>query len=97
VNRRIAKIGLLTAIRYRRPLLRIARHGARHPKRTIDVVGGTRLAFTAAQRVKADPRAQKHVRRAAKAASRAVVRTRKVGVVDAISDRRVLSELRAAA
>ncbi len=91
---RIAKMGLLAAIRYRRPLLRIARKATR---RASDRAGGTRRAFTVAQRLSADPDVRAQVRRAASAGSRAVARTRKVGVADVFGDQRVLSELRAAA
>lgn len=54
-------------------------------------------AFTGAERLKADSHVQAQARRAAGAASRAIGRTRRVGVAEAASDRRVLSELRAAA
>jgi hypothetical protein len=93
LKRRIAKLGLLAAIRYRRPLLRLTASMAKNPGRT------SRTARTAilARQLRANPKARKQLKAAVVAASAAAARTRKLGPTKAANDQTILAELRAAA
>ena len=96
-QRRIAKIGMLAAIRYRRPLLRFAKSMAKDPKRRSRVNDSSRRAAIWAQQIRTNPKAQRQVREAAIAASAAATRARKLGAARAVNDQTILDELRAAA
>jgi hypothetical protein len=96
-QRRIAKVGMLAAIRYRRPLLRFAKSMAKDPKRRSRVNASSRRAAIWAQQMRASPKAQRQVREAVIAASAAAVRARKLGAARAATDQTILDELRAAA
>jgi hypothetical protein len=93
LQRRIAKLGLLAAIRYRRPLLRLTASMAKNPGRTRRSV---RTAILAKQ-LRANPKARKQLKAAVVAASAAAARARKLGPAKAANDQRILDELRAAA
>ena len=95
-QRRIAKVGMLAAIRYRRPLLRFAKSMA-NPKRTTRVNGSSRRAAILAQQMRTNPKAQRQVKAAVIAASAAATRARKLGAARAVNDQTFLDELRAAA
>jgi len=97
MQRRIAKVGLLAAIRYRRPLLRFAKSVAKNPKRTSRVNGSSRRAAIWAQQMRTNPKAQRQVKAAVVAASAAATRARKLGAARAATDQTFLDELRAAA
>lgn len=96
-QRRIAKLGMLAAIRYRRPLLRFAKSMAKKPRRTTRVNGSSRRAAMWAQQMRTNPKAQRHVKEAVIAASAAATRARKLGGARAATDQTFLDELRAAA
>ena len=96
-QRRIAKVGMLAAIRYRRPLLRFAKSMAKNPKRTTRVNGSSRRAAIWAQQMRTNPKAQRQVKAAVIAASAAATRARKLGAARAATDQTILDELRAAA
>lgn len=96
-QRRIAKVGMLAAIRYRRPLLRFAKSMAKNPKRTTRVNGSSRRAAMWAQQMWTNPKAQRQVKAAVIAASAAATRARKLGAARAATDQTFLDELRAAA
>jgi hypothetical protein len=96
-QRRIAKVGVLAAIRYRRPLLRFAKSMAKNPKRTTRVNGSSRRAAIWAQQLRTNPKAQRQVKAAVIAASAAATRARKLGPARAATDQTFLDELRAAA
>jgi hypothetical protein len=96
-QRRIAKVGLLAAIRYRRPLLRFAKSMAKAPKRRGRVNGSSRRAAIWAQQLRTNPKAQRQMKEAVIAASAAATRARKLGAARAATDQTILDELRAAA
>jgi hypothetical protein len=96
-QRRIAKLGMLAAIRYRRPLVRFAKSMAKNPKRTTRVTGSSRRAAIWAQQLRTNPKAQRQVKAAVIAASAAATRARKLGAARAVNDQTFLDELRAAA
>jgi hypothetical protein len=94
LQRRIAKVGVLAAIRYRRPLLRLTASMAKHPART---TRNARRAAILARQLRRNPKARKQLRAATVAASAAAARARKLGPAKAASDQKILNELRAAA
>ena len=96
-RRPIAKVGMLAAIRYRRPLLRFAKSMAKSPKRTTRVTGNGRRAAGWTQQMRTNPKAQRQVKTAVIAASAAAARARKLGAARAVNDQTFLYELRAAA
>jgi hypothetical protein len=96
-QRRIAKVGMLAAIRYRRPLLRFAKSMAKNPKRTTRVNGSSRRAAIWAHQMRTNPKVQRHVKAAVIAASAAATRARKLGAARAATDQTFRDELRTAA
>jgi hypothetical protein len=93
-QRRIAEAGLLAAIRYRRPLLRLVTSMAKNPRRT--TLDGRRAAILV-QQMRTNPKAQRQMKDAAIAASAAATRARKLGPARAMNDQTFLEELRTAA
>ena len=97
VQRRLARLGVVAAFRYRRPLLRLVKAAAGRPQRTATVLNNGRRLRATAKQLRANPKAQRHAREAARAARRAVTKGRKLGVSRAVTDQGFLNDLRAAA
>jgi hypothetical protein len=94
LKRRLAKRGLRAAIRYRRPIVRVATAMARNPDRTRR---NARRAAALIEQARSNPRGRKQAKAAVSAASSAAGRARKLGPARAANDRRILHDLRAAA
>jgi hypothetical protein len=97
IQKWIARVVLMFAIRNRKPLMRVARAAARRPGRTAAVAAGVQRAKVTAERFANDPQAKRQGRIAVSAAGRAAKRARELGAARAATDPGVLGELRAAA